>query len=57
MTWRLEGAAELTGAIKQVDKTIGTAAQGLKTNSSWLSRSINTMTALPASLGDGLTSR
>ena len=50
MTWRLEGAAELTGAIKQVDKTIGTAAQGLKTNSSWLSRSINTMTALPGKL-------
>ena len=50
MTWRLEGAAELTGAIKQVDKTIGTAAQGLKTNSSWLSRSIITMSALTVKL-------
>lgn len=49
-SWRLEGAAELADSIKQVDNTIGTAAQGLKTNSSWLSRSINAMTALPGKL-------
>ena len=50
MSWQLEGASELTGSIKQVDKTIGAAAQGLKTNSSWLSRSISTLASLPGKL-------
>lgn len=50
MSWRLEGAAELTGAIKKVDKTIDTTAQGLKTNSSWLSRSISVLASLPGKL-------
>lgn len=50
MSWQLEGASELTGSIKQVDKTIGAAAQGLKTNSSWLSRSISALASLPGKL-------
>lgn len=50
MSWHLEGASELTSSIKQVNKTIGAAAQGLKTNSSWLSRSISTLASLPGKL-------
>lgn len=52
MSWQLEGASELTGSIKQVDKTIGAAAQGLKTNSSWLSRSISALAGLPGKIQD-----
>lgn len=52
MSWQLDGASELTGSIKQVDKTIGAAAQGLKTNSSWLSRSISALAGLPGKIQD-----
>lgn len=47
MSWQLEGASELTGSIKQVDKTIGNATQGMEKNSGWLARSINLMSSLP----------
>lgn len=50
MSWRLDGVPELTGAMKQVDKAIGAAVQGLKTNSSWLSRSISALASLPGKL-------
>ncbi|MCM0684744.1 hypothetical protein NKE62_01105 [Akkermansia sp. Marseille-P9185] len=47
MSWQLDGASELTGSIKQVDKTIGNATQGMEKNSGWLARSINLMSSLP----------
>lgn len=47
MSWQLEGASELTGSIKQVDKTIGNATQGMEKNSGWLARSINLISSLP----------
>lgn len=57
MSWRLDGMTELTGAlsqtgeaVKQVDKTITITSRGLDKNSSWLSRSINTLAGLPGKL-------
>ena len=57
MTWRLDGMTELTGAmsqtseaVKQVDKTITITSQRLDKNSSWLSRSINTLASLPGKI-------
>lgn len=57
MSWRLDGMTELTGAmsqtseaVKQVDKTITITSQRLDKNSSWLSRSINTLASLPGKI-------
>lgn len=57
MTWRLDGMPELTGAlgqteaaVKQVDKSITITSQRLDKNSSWLSRSINTLASLPGKI-------
>lgn len=57
MTWRLDGMTELTGAlgqteaaVKQVDKSITITSQRLDKNSSWLSRSINTLASLPGKI-------
>lgn len=57
MTWRLDGMTELTealgqteDAVKQVDKSITITSQRLDKNSSWLSRSINTLASLPGKI-------
>lgn len=57
MTWRLDGMTELTGAVTglddsldRVDKSITITSQRLDRNSSWLSRSINTLASLPGKI-------
>lgn len=57
MTWRLDGAAELTNAVKTMDgslrqagKNFTVTSQRLDRSASLLSRSISTLTSLPGKL-------
>ena len=57
MTWRLEGAAELSNAVKTMDGTLRQAgknftvtSQRMDRSASLLSRSISTLTSLPGKL-------
>lgn len=57
MTWRLEGAAELTNAVKTMDgalrqagKNFTVTSQRMDRSASLLSRSISTLTSLPGKL-------
>lgn len=57
MTWRLEGAAELSNAVKTMDgalrqagKNFTVTSQRLDRSASLLSRSISTLTSLPGNL-------